>query len=143
MAKIGLNAKLYRGVAGSTAATEMLNVTDVTYNDERSVADISTRGSDLELGAVTLRKLTLDWEMFVDECDGDYEAIADAYLNKTAIALVCVSSVDGSGIDGDFLIVKLNQKQPLKDAIKAEVSVIPTYITRYPLPVAASSSGCP
>jgi hypothetical protein len=140
MAKLGLNAKLYRGTAGSTAATEVKNIRDLTFNDEKGSADISVRGSTFELGMPTLRKITLDFEMVVDETDADYAAILAAYVAGTAIAIKCVSSTYGSGVDMDCLIQKMNRKEPLKDIITADVSLVPTYITRYPAAVVGSGS---
>ena len=41
--KLGLDAKIFHGTAGTKATTEMSNVTDVTLNLETGEADITTR----------------------------------------------------------------------------------------------------
>lgn len=37
------------------------------------------------------------------------------------------------GIDGDFLVMKCARKQGLKGVITYDVSIKPTYVTRYPV----------
>ena len=130
--KIGLNAKLYRGAAGAPAANEMKNVRDLSTPDNRTKVDISCRGSEWKLTETGMREHTLDWEMFWDETDVDFTAIKDAYNNRTAIALMCLSSSDGQGPDADYKIVKFEKKEPLDGPITVEVSAAPTYLTRYP-----------
>jgi len=131
-AKIGLNAKLYHGTAGATAATEMANVKDLSMPDERGEADISTRGSGFEVIKSTMRKLSLEWQMLYDELDSDFAAILAAYVGQNAIALKCLSSSTGAGIDADFEIVKITKSENLKDGVYADVVAKPTYLTRYP-----------
>lgn len=139
MAKLGLNAKLYRGVAGSTASDEIVNVIDLTYNDERNEADISTRACQVELSASTTRKFSLGWSMPWDEADADFSAILTAYVANTALAFKCISSsggaANGTGIDADFVILKCARKEDLKGALMADIEIKPTYITRYPAAV--------
>ena len=134
MAKLGLDAVLYRGSAGSAGLdwTELCAVRDLTLNMERGTTDISTRCSDMEMAETTLQKIGLEWEMIWDEDDADFAAVLDAYVNNTAIDLKCLSSSDGSGVSAEWKIVKMNRKEALKEAITAEVSAIPTHVTRYP-----------
>ena len=44
--KLGLDAKIFHGTAGTKATTEMSNVTDVTLNLETGEADITTRAAE-------------------------------------------------------------------------------------------------
>ena len=58
---LGLDAKLMRGTAGATAATEVKNVKDLTLNLESGEADVTTRATEgwsLEF-CMILRMLTL------------------------------------------------------------------------------------
>jgi hypothetical protein len=128
----GLDAKLYRGAAGSTAATEVKNIRDLTYNEEWNEEDVSTRGSAWELTGVTLKKLSIDWEMVGRDDDVDLNAIRDAFVAKTPLAFKVIDKANGDGIDADFLVTKCARKQALKGAIFYDVSIKPTYVTRYP-----------
>jgi hypothetical protein len=142
MANLGLNGALYRGTAGAAAATLMTNVQDLSFPDERSEAEISTRGCSIELFKAAMRKFSLEWSMTVSDSDADFTAIQAAYLAGTPIALKCISKTNGSGIDADFVITKFSQTQPLKEAQKVEVTAKPTYdgtTPRYPAAVSATT----
>lgn len=143
MARIGILAKTYRGAAGSSASTEMKNIRDLTVNDERGEADISNRGSEFELIRTTMRKVSFDFQMNADEDDADYAAILAAYVNRTPIAWKCLSAADGSGIDCDVEVLKLTRNEALRDAMTADVTVKPTYHTRYPEWVDAAATTTP
>jgi len=130
--KLGKDAKLYRGTAGSTAATLMTNVRDVTNPDERNEIDTSSRAYDHETVDVGQIKTSIEWSMSADEADADYAAILAAYLGRTAIALKCISGTSGKGIDGDFKITKLSRSEQLKDQVLVDVVAKPTHTTRFP-----------
>lgn len=135
MAKIGLNAELSYGTVGSASVTyaAMCNVRDVTLNLERGEADISTRCSDIELVVSTMQKISLEFEMIWDEDDADFANVLSHYTANTVIYLQCLSSDDGSGVAGPWVITKLNRKEGLRDAVIAEVAVKPTQDgTTYP-----------
>jgi hypothetical protein len=135
MAKIGLNAELYLGVAGSggaTYTTPMNNVLDLTLNLEHNEAEITCRGSEWDLFALTTKKCELSFEIIWDESDNDFLEILDAWVDKEVINIKCLSSANGSGIEGEWQVFKLERTEPLKDVIKASVTIKPTYATRYP-----------
>ena len=61
---LGLEAKLFFGAAGATAATEMKNVKDVTLNMETGEADVTTRAAEgWRLTAATLKEASVEFEM--------------------------------------------------------------------------------
>jgi len=128
----GLDAKLYRGTAGSTAATEVKNVRDLNYDSEWTEEDISTRGSTFELSAATMQKVAVNWEMLADDADVDLDAIRAAHESRTVLAFKIVDKAGGKGIDADWIVVKCARKQGLKGVITYDVSIKPTYVSRYP-----------
>lgn len=132
MARIGLNAKLYRGTAGTTPATEMTNIKDLSAPDERDEADISVRGSEYDLMMPTTRKLEISFRMNWDETDADFAAILAAYNARTALAFKCLSASTGQGPMFDGCVMKLSKEEPRKGAIEADVTIKPTYVSRYP-----------
>lgn len=131
----GLDAKLYRGAAGSAAATEVKNVRDLNYDSEWTEEDISTRGSPFELSGATMMKVAINWEMIANDADVDLAAIRDAHEAKTVLAFKILDKASGKGIDADFLVFKCARKQGLKGVILYDVSIKPTYVTRYPVHV--------
>ena len=64
---LGLNAKLFRGTAGTQGATEMTNVKDVTLSLESGDADVTTRATQgWRASVATLKEGSLEFEMNYD-----------------------------------------------------------------------------
>lgn len=131
--RLGMEAKLYHGAAGATAATEMSNVKDVTLNLEKGEADVTTRGNQGWRATVgTLKDGSVEFEMVWDSSDSGFAAIKNAYFANTAIALLILDAEDGEGLDADFSVTNFSRNEPLEEAITVSVTVKPTYSTRAP-----------
>ena len=131
--RLGMDAKLYHGPAGSTATSELTNTRDVTLNLETGEADATTRGSNGWRAIVaTLKEGTVEFEMIWDTEDSGFSAIKDAFFNNTPIALAVLDKTDGSGLDADFMITNFSRSEPLEEAITVSVSARPTYSDRAP-----------
>ncbi len=137
--KLGMEAKLYYGPAGSTATTELTNVKDVTLNLETGEADVTTRGNQGWRATVaTLKNGSVEFEMIWDTGDAGFTAIRQAYFNNTAIALAILDGESGEGLDADFSITNFTRNEPLEEAITVSVTAKPTYSTRAPAWVTGS-----
>ena len=113
--KLGMEAKLYYGPAGSTATTELTNVKDVTLNLETGEADVTTRGNQGWRATVaTLKNGSVEFEMIWDTGDAGFTAIRQAYFNNTAIALAIPDGESGEGLDADFSITNFTRNEPLQ-----------------------------
>ena len=118
--KLGLDAKLFHGAAGSTASSEMKNCKDVTLNLETGEADITTRAAEgWRITAATLKDASLEFEMVWDTSDNGFKAIKNAYFNNTAIALfasdvVLALRTAGGGVDRERN-VQADARQPRAD----------------------------
>jgi len=129
---LGLDAKLLRGSAGSTGATEVKNVKDLTLNLESGEADVTTRATKgWRASVATLKEASLEFGILYDTEDADFQAFSDAYFNNTAIALF-VSDGAGNGLDADFSITGFSVEQPLEEALSVSVTAKPTASTRAP-----------
>lgn len=129
---LGLDAKLFRGVAGATAATEMKNVKDVTLNIESGEADVTTRkAAGWRLSVATLKEGSVEFNMNYDTADADFQAIQAAFFSKTALAFF-ISDGHGNGLDADFSILNFNISQPLEEAMSVSVTIKPTDSQRAP-----------
>lgn len=125
---LGLNCKLFRGTAGTTAATEMKNVKDVTVSLETGEADITTRAAKgWRVSAATLKEASIEWGMLYDTDDADTQAVSTAFFNNTPLALF-VSDGDGSGLDCDASITQFNIEQNLEEGVNISVTAKPTNI---------------
>lgn len=128
MIVLGLSCKLFRGTAGTTAATLMKNVKDVTCNLETGEADITTRAAEgWRVTVGTLKEASIEFAMLYDVEDADMEAIANAFFGNTSIALF-VSDGAGSGLDCDASVTQFNIEQNLEEAVAINVTAKPTYI---------------
>ena len=120
---LGKDGKLYHGVAGSTASTEMPNVRDVTLTMEAGTADVTTRANfGWRATAPTLRECTCEFEMIWDANDAGFTAIKNAFLASGLIALKILDKVGGQGPDGDFAITSFSRKEALEEAIIVSVT---------------------
>ena len=130
--KLGLDAKLFHGAAGSKASTEMKNVKDVTLNLETGEADITTRAAEgWRITAATLKEASVEFEMVWDTEDSGFTAIQNAYFNNSAISLF-VSDGAGSGLDADFVVTSFSRSEPLEEALTVSVTCKPTLVSRAP-----------
>lgn len=120
---LGKDAKLYYGVAGATATTEISNVRNVTLNLDSSEADVTTRGNaGWKASVQAMRECSVDFEMLWQPGDTAFEAIRDAFLSGGQVALNILDMADGEGPDGDFSITSFTRNEDLEDAIKASVT---------------------
>ena len=131
--RLGMEAKIYHGAAGSTATSELTNVKDVTLNLETGEADVTTRGNSGWRATVgTLKDGSVEFEMVWDSDDSGFTAIKNAYFNNTPIALAILDYENGEGLDADFSITNFSRNEPLEEAITVSVTAKPTYSTRAP-----------
>ena len=130
---LGLDAKLYRGTAGTQAATLMENVKDVGVEIESGEADVTTRkAKGWRMSIATLKSATIDFEMNYDTTDADFIALQTAFFSNTPLAFF-ISDGHGNGLDADFTILNFNHSQPLEEAITVSVTIKPTDSSRAPV----------
>lgn len=138
---LGLNAKLFRGTAGTQGATEMTNVKDVTLSLESGDADVTTRATKgWRASVATLKEGSLEFEMNYDTADADFTAIQEAFLANTPLAFF-VSDGAGNGLDADWSITAFNIEQPLEEAMTVSVTAKPTASTRAPAWITGGGAG--
>ena len=129
---LGLDAKLMRGTAGATAATEVKNVKDLTLNLESGDADVTTRATKgWKASVATLKEASLEFGILYDTEDADFTAFQTAYFSNTPMALF-VTDGNGSGLDADWSITGFSMEQNLEEAVTVSVTAKPTASTRAP-----------
>ena len=129
---LGLNAKLLRGTAGSTAATEVKNVKDLTLNLESGEADVTTRATGgWRASAATLKEASLEFGILYDTEDADFQAFQEAYFSNTPLSLFITDGASG-GLDADWSITAFTVEQPLEEAVSVSITAKPTASTRAP-----------
>ena len=121
--RLGMEAKIYHGAAGTTATSELTNVKDVTLNLETGEADVTTRGNSGWRATVgTLKDGSVEFEMVWDSDDSGFTAIKNAYFNNTPIALAILDYENGEGLDADFSITNFSRNEPLEEGVTVSVT---------------------
>lgn len=129
---LGKDCILKHGTAGSTAATIVPTVRDVTVNMENDEADVSTRaGGGFKETALALIGLSIDFEMLFDATETICKAFIQAYVSRTKKSFL-VTDASGDGWDADFVITNFTYGQPLNGAVVAKFTIKPTPSTRAP-----------
>lgn len=130
--KRGIDCKLFRGEAGTTADTLVENVKDVTLNMESGEADVTTRKADgWKAYVATLKEASLEFTILYDPEDDDYKAFNTAYMTNQPIAFF-VTDGSGEGLDADFSITNFSMEQPLEEAVSISVTAKITASERKP-----------
>ena len=132
MYKLGLDAKLFYGEAGSTAKTGLTNVKDVTLSLETGEADVTTRAAEgWRATAATPKEGSGGFEMVWDTEDEGFTKIQEAYFGNKPIALF-VSDGAGAGLDADFVVTTFSRSEPLEEALTVSITCKPTLVDRAP-----------
>jgi len=126
---LGMNAKIYQGPPDTelTGLTEMGNVRDVTLSLEAGEADVTTRAnSGWRATAPTLRECTCEFEMVWKSDDAGFQAVKDAFLNSTEIALAVLTddkaNSGAEGPRGNWSITNFSRNEALEEAITVSVT---------------------
>ena len=121
--KLSIDAKIYYGAPGASAASELLNVIEVSTPLEKKRADLTSRSSGgWEVGRTTLKSGTIDVKLVYDPADAGFIAIKAAFLNNTLIAIWAKDSAGGEGLDADMDVTKFARGEPLPEGETLDVS---------------------
>ena len=116
--KLGLDAKLFRGTAGTQGTIEVTNVKDVSLSLESGEADVTTRkAKGWKLSVATLKEASLEITILYDTEDEDFLAFKEAYFSNTPISLfVTDGDTTAHGLDADFSVTgfTVDQYKPSK-----------------------------
>lgn len=127
--RMGLEAKLYYGTAGSQAATLATNVRDLTMPLDPQKADISSRGSRFTLYGPGMIDASIAFESNWSDTDAFVQTLYAAAIAGTPVALRTKDFATGKGWDADFIITKGDRKEPLKEGQKVDFEAFPTDIS--------------
>lgn len=133
--KLGLDAKLFRGTAGTQGTIEVTNVKDVSLSLESGEADVTTRkAKGWKLSVATLKEASLEITILYDTEDEDFIAFKEAYFSNTPISLfVTDGDTTAHGLDADFSVTGFTVDQPLEEAVTVKVTAKPTASSRAPV----------
>ena len=133
--KLGLDAKLFRGTAGTQGNIEVTNVKDVSLSLESGEADVTTRkAKGWKLSVATLKEASLEITILYDTEDEDFLAFKEAYFSNTPLSLfITDGDTTAHGLDADFSVTGFTVDQPLEEAVTVKVTAKPTASDRAPI----------
>lgn len=115
--KMGYEAQLFIGAAGSTPATQMTNCVDLEYNMDPETGDTSTRGDGTSVPVATEKvtglKPEITFKALSRPSDTTLAALLAAAFTGGAMAARYKNHSSGKGYDGD-VNVKVKNGAPLK-----------------------------
>jgi len=137
--KLGMEAKLYRndGDYETPDWVEMTNVKDLTLNNEKGEADVTTRKNNGWRATVgTLKDGSIEFEMVWDTEDENFTAIQEAYFGNTSVEFAVmdgdIEEAGSQGLRATMSIMNFTRNEPLEEAITVSVTAKPTYAEHAP-----------
>ena len=135
--RLGLDARLYYGSAGSGATTELTNVKDLTLNLEKAEADVTTRANQGWRATVgTLKDASIEFQMVWDTADAGFSAIRQAFLADTPMDFRVLSGASNDpqseGLLATCEVFSFTRNEALEEAITVDVTIKPTYAENPP-----------
>ena len=137
--KLGMEAKLYRndGDYETPDWVEMTNVKDLTLNNEKGEADVTTRKNNGWRATVgTLKDGSIEFEMVWDTEDENFTAIQEAYFGNTSVEFAVmdgdIEAPGSQGLRATMSVMNFTRNEPLEEAITVSVTAKPTYAEHAP-----------
>jgi hypothetical protein len=101
----GFEGQIFIGTAGSTAATQLLNLTDIGYDVDSEKAEDTVRGAGVDVPIVTEHvvglKPTITFTMMAKDDDTALVTLVAACRTGAAVAMRTKAYATGLGYDGD------------------------------------------
>ena len=137
--KLGMEAKLYRNDGDYEVPdwVEMKNVRDLTLNNEKGEADVTTRKNNGWRATIgTLKDGTIEFEMVWDTDDANFTAIREAYFDNNSVEFAVmdgdIDTLGSQGLRATMSIMNFTRNEPLEEAITVSVTAKPTYAENAP-----------
>jgi len=130
--KLGKDAVLYYGVAGTSAQTATplttaTSISDANLGMTMGEAKVATRGNGGVEGILaTLMSVEVTFKIPLDPSDAFYQAVRAAFIGRTLMALAPLTGPKATpgneGPDGDFSIVKFDRAEPIDGEVAMDVA---------------------
>jgi hypothetical protein len=125
--KMGYQGLLYYGTKGSTAATQVLQRVDATYDIDVETGSTTSAGNGssvpINTGEATALTGQITFNMIVDSNDAALVAMRAAAATGDPIALRFVAFSGSTGLNADC-VIKITQGAPLKGEQTADIEVV-------------------
>jgi|GEM_PF-3438014 len=109
--------------------SEVQIVRDETHDDQASEIDISSRESDVDLGAPGRRKISIDVDLIYRPGDTGFDAIETAYQTRDPVALAmmngAIATAGNKGKAANWSVLKMSTPKPLRDVLVTSITLVP------------------
>lgn len=123
--RMGYEARIFYGTAGTTAASPMPNVRDFSEDSPTTFGNTTTRGDSSAPPIATSGAAMIDWEatwtMINKTGDAGLVAVRAAAKAGTALAIRTIDYTGGTGFDGDC-VFSISKEFPLDGEQAVEVT---------------------
>jgi hypothetical protein len=135
--KRGFEGKVYIGTAGTAAASQLTERTDITYNLTSETADSTAAGDGssppLKTEEVVAIAAEISWSMLYKTEDTNIATMIDAMKVGTPLAVKIIRHAsDTKAFDGDCFL-DFGSGMPLSENQKFEITAKPTRRLRTPV----------
>jgi hypothetical protein len=131
--RIGLEGVFLYGTAGSTPATEAVNVDAVALAISKRTAERIKRHKKYVAKKVTVTEATLSFEITDEEGDAFLTAVKTAAMNDTALAMYATDITSGEGLNADWYITEFSRDENNAEFINYKVTAVLTDEDRDPV----------
>jgi hypothetical protein len=128
--ELSINAKLYYGTAGATAATELTTVGDVSVKLKKGAAKANSRASKWAKVKGVMREASITFSILADDTDANLAALIAAWVADTPLAFLILDKAGGNGLDGDFDLIGMDREEKLEEGVVYSFEIQPTPSTR-------------
>jgi hypothetical protein len=140
---LGVNAKLYAGTAGSTPNTEIDDATDVAFDINTDLIDVTTRAAKgWKVYTHGLKEAEISFTLLAKENSTQLALFLNAFNNNTPLAILTKDDPTASlaEFESDCIVSSCNKTEELADAIKYEVKLKPTIYDKDRVPTLTINS---
>jgi hypothetical protein len=125
--KMGYQGLLYYGTKGATAATQVLNRVDASFDIDVETGSTTSAGDGnsvpINTGEAVALTGKVTFNMIVDSNDTAIVAMAAAASTGNPIALRFIRATGATGLDADC-VIKMTQGAPLKGEQTIDIEVV-------------------
>ena len=129
---VGLDHELHYDSAGVGVGTwaEIKKAQDVTLNQTHQETAVNDRSSDDEEYLIGQKVRSIDFQMTYNNAAAAYEALRDAFNNKTDIGIACmdgpIATSGSEGLQANMKVTQFTRNEPVNGVVTASVTLKPS-----------------
>lgn len=130
MPKLGFEGTIGIRTGGSGAYAPIDPATDVTINQERGEADVTSRGGNgWEQVLAGLKTGSIEFEVIWDKANTEVQLLRTSFEDGTPIEVAALDGLlsEGSGWKFEGVVMQFGRNEQLREGMKCPIVIKPTY----------------